>query len=140
MAKAKRGTEREEVRGIFVLGIIATLLSIAQVAPKLQLPFGVPFVDAMYWLIVYWGSYLVFAVIGISRDWIRQSVAEWSYEFSSITFVGGMGILVALVTLVVIGSVLPFQIGYVWSLLIAGIFAAAFIYAIRKPGWKKFTE
>jgi hypothetical protein len=133
------GAQTEELRGILVLGIIGTLLSIAQLAPKVEL-LGIPFVELTYWLIAYWGSYLFFAVIGISRDWINESVARVCYEIASMTFVSGIGFIVGLIPVFLINSVPALRIIGSAILLIPVAFGIGFLVWIRKPGWKQFSQ
>jgi hypothetical protein len=69
----ERGTEfqenegldlhREEVRGLFVLGIIGVLLAIRNVVP-----WNIP----IYYLLLYWGMYAFLMALGVSADIIEQ--------------------------------------------------------------------
>lgn len=98
---------KEELRAILVLGIIGTLFTAAQLSPRYVLPpsyMGFTLKWVTYVLLFYWGTYLFFAVIGISDDWVADVVTHACDSFARFLFLGGIGILSGMVFLVLIGS------------------------------------
>jgi hypothetical protein len=71
--------QREETRGIFVLGVIATLWAVIN-EPGLGLSSRLPLeaVAVLYIVMLYWGLYAFFMAIGMSSDIFNAELAQWA--------------------------------------------------------------
>jgi hypothetical protein len=81
--------DREELRGIFVLGVIATLLTSREFLDFLVL--GVPIRVILLGIILMWGAYAFFMVVGISGDWVNEPIVKVCYLMAYTLFVTGIG-------------------------------------------------
>jgi hypothetical protein len=89
----KLDKEREELRGLFVLGIIATLLTSREF---LDFPIlGVPTRTILLSLILSWGAYAFFMVIAISGDWVKEPIVKVCYFLAYNLFVTGISATIA---------------------------------------------
>ncbi len=80
---------REEVRGIFVIGLLVLLLTM-----KLD-PSYVAMSESyrpLNLLILYWGLYIGFVVVGVSSDYIDELVSRCSWELAGGFFFVGTGL------------------------------------------------
>jgi hypothetical protein len=80
---------REEVRGVFVIGLLALLLTM-----KLD-PSYVTMSESyrpLNLLILYWGLYIGFVVVGVSSDYIDELVSRSSWELAGGFFFIGIGL------------------------------------------------
>jgi hypothetical protein len=78
--------DREELRAIFALGVIATLLTIKG-ALTFQI-LGLPVSELATFLVYGWGIYVFFMGLGISSDWVGETYAKLSYLIAYGWFVG----------------------------------------------------
>jgi hypothetical protein len=87
----------EEVRGIFVLGIIATLLAVRYSSGiNANDAVGSIFVLAVNFLTVYWGAYIFLVSIAIPNELLDTRISYWSYVLAkSLFFVGVMTMPIA---------------------------------------------
>jgi hypothetical protein len=125
--------EREEVRGIFVLGIVATLLSMKDILTAWG--FAQTFVNTieaiLSWLVVPWGVYALFMALTVSGEgnppWINARIARFSHNAAEFLFLYGLSVFVAELISVAVFIV----ISYAWS-----VKAALSIDAFLFPwGW-----
>jgi hypothetical protein len=80
--------QREEVRAIFALGVIGTLLTIRDL---LSFPiFGVPIQNILAGLIFGWGTYVFLMALAVSSDWTGEGVAKLCYLLAYCTFVSAV--------------------------------------------------
>jgi len=117
----KIDADREEVRGIFVLGVIATILTARELLSYklLGLPIQFYLTDLLYG----WGAYTFLMVMGVSSDWLGERIAKacyvsawWVFVTSLIgsmclVFVGELGFYSAFFT------TFPYE---TWIILIVG--------------------
>ncbi len=79
MAKVEIDLKKEEVRGLFVIGIIASLLAARDsFSWTVQLPYGV-MIDSksiVNGFLLYWGLYAFFMVVALSDDVFNEKVAN----------------------------------------------------------------
>lgn len=90
---------QEEVRGLFVLGIIATLLTSREFLDFMVL--GYPIRTILIGLVVMWGAYAFSMVLAISSDWIGENAAKFAYMNAYVTFL--TGIIGTLTTILIVG-------------------------------------
>lgn len=78
---------REEVRGLFVLGLLAVLVVVRFQSEKLMVPIGESSFDLMPLMditIILLSLYAFFMVLGISDDVIGKTLAEWFRNISKL--------------------------------------------------------
>ena len=71
--------KREEIRGMFVIGVVATLWALLS-QPSLGLSAKLPLevVAILYIVMLYWGLYAFFMAIGMSSDILNADLAQWA--------------------------------------------------------------
>jgi len=71
--------KREEIRGMFVIGVVATLWALLS-QPSLGLSAKLPLevVAILYIVMLYWGLYAFFMAIGMSSDILNAELAQWA--------------------------------------------------------------
>jgi hypothetical protein len=95
--------KREEIRGMFVLGVLAILLALVS-QPSLGLLGKLPLevVAILYVVMLYWGLYVFFMAIGLSSDILTVGLAQWAawiahslFQFSVIASlaIGGIALI-----------------------------------------------
>jgi len=93
---------REEVRCLFVVGVLGTLLGILHYL-EIEIMPGLYLGDIAVGLMVFWLGYLFLMAIGISNDLIfKPEFCEWCRNQAKIWFAVGIGVtpnLAILVTL-----------------------------------------
>jgi hypothetical protein len=91
---------REEARGIFVLGVIASLLA-AKDSLGLALDLAhFTFSSFLVILILYWGAYTALMAVGISSDLFDEAFAARCETLARFMFVGGVWVLISAVLFV----------------------------------------
>jgi hypothetical protein len=82
---------REEIRGLFVLGIIATLLAVrGQIAYSIKFPFAtLDLAVILNWLILYWGIYAVLMAVAVSDDIYKKSIQAICAGLARVMFKSG---------------------------------------------------
>ena len=90
---------KEEVRGLFVLGIIAALL-----AARSFLDFKIDFEVVQFtiqsllsFMIVGWGAYAFLMALGVSQDWIGKPLAKMCYALAWLSFIMGIGVSLGMI-------------------------------------------
>jgi len=81
---------REELRGLFVLGVLASLLAGRENYKSVKIPFGTIEVDAIIFanlILLLWGMYAFFMALSISDDVLPDFIRPISEIFSSIALV-----------------------------------------------------
>jgi len=86
---------REEVRAIFVLGVIGSLLAIENALRGTKLSPNLSLHTLSYLLTGYWGLYVLLMAIGVSPDLIRVDVSTTCRHFANLYFVYGIGAIVS---------------------------------------------
>jgi hypothetical protein len=90
----------EEIRGMFVLGVLAILLALVS-QPSLGLLGKLPLevVAILYIVMLYWGLYAFFIAIGLSSDILNVGLSQWAawighslFQFSVIASIAIAGI------------------------------------------------
>lgn len=140
MGQTDGSLTKEEIRAIFVLGIIGTLFTAAQLSPNYVMPpayMHFTFKSITYLLLVYWGTYLFFAVVGISDDWIRERIARACRAFSKFLFLGGISIIIGMVFLAILGlseNQFGFKLDQATTIEVSATPAIFIALLIGKPG------
>lgn len=95
MAERSDKLLKEEVRGIFVLGVIGTLLALGRGLDVIVFS-NVSLATLTNCLVLYWGIYVVLMAIGVSDDIVKPSITELCNTLAKVYFVGGLAVLMAL--------------------------------------------
>ena len=134
--------QREEVRGILVLGVIASLLGV-----KDSLGLAVDFSHFTYSsvlviLILYWGTYVTMMAVGVSSDLFDERFAARCATLARFMFVGGVWTLVM--------AVLSVPLAYLFSIISPGDLAVPYAVSVssiitgavfqRIGGFKRFLR
>jgi len=72
-------TKNEEIRGLFVLGLLAVLTSVRVQYSKMSVTIGQSSFDVVVFFdltIVFWSLYAFFMVFGLSEDMLGKTIAE----------------------------------------------------------------
>lgn len=93
------GLHREEVRGLFVLGVIATLLAIRDSLNFRLVAWGFSGRDLTDVLIAFWGLYAFLMAIGVSGDLVRRGVARIAIVVARLMFSYGLGVFVMIIAM-----------------------------------------
>jgi hypothetical protein len=130
---------REEVRGIFVLGVIGTLLALGR-GLDVKVFLDISLADLTNGLVLFWGIYVVVMAVGVSDDVFKSSVAEFCRGFAKFYFLMGLATLMtvpvmdsayyslrALGILITWSNVIPFALA--WAALVF-----LFMWLLRKKG------
>jgi hypothetical protein len=88
--------EREEVRGIFALGVLGSLLGVWTALQHFQVSSHISLLTLALGLIIYWGLYVFLMAIGVSNDFINRSFADFCVRVAQAYFVVGISITVVL--------------------------------------------
>lgn len=95
---------REEVRGIFVIGVIATFLGLVQFGPDIVF-IATPRVGLHDFELVFsseWGLYVVFAAIAVSDDWVSPRLIPLCHGAAKMFFHLGVGLLLATFVIILV--------------------------------------
>ena len=124
--------ELEEVRGLFVLGVIAALLSVRGFTdfPLLQ---DLTFRAAINVLIVYWGLYVFFMALAVSHDWINQRVAKRCHYLAKQLFIAGICSTCGAVVVMVLSYLFPTFVSTTLGLVIVWGLA---VLLVLVAGWE----
>jgi hypothetical protein len=130
---------REEVRGVFVLGIIGTLLALGR-GLDVKVFFDVSLATLANGLVLYWGMYVVFMAIGVSDDIVKPRVSKFCNSLAKVYFVGGLAILMVIPIVVLAYYALPaLGVLITWpiaaALQVVGVLMAVLIWlGLRREG------
>jgi len=126
---------KEEIRGLFVLGLLAVLSAIRIQNSEMLVEIGRISVDIIPWIditILLWSLYAFFMVLGLSEDIIGKSIST-SFRGAAGVFLGlNYAILILLSLLVFVSGFLP-RIPYALFLLLILAFYLASV-KLRKRG------
>lgn len=123
---------REELRALFVLGIIGTLLGVRDVL-DINLGYGITFSFVATLLMIYWGIYVFLMAIGISDDLVRLRVANTCATAAAVCFILGICSMIGMVLFTVVSLVLVQFIDQSMTLIVASIVAVvSTIIAVTK--------
>jgi hypothetical protein len=100
MALTSRDLTREEVRGIFVLGIIGTLLVLMTSLGGIMFTQKSSLQVTVIGLLIYWSVYAFLMAIGVSDDIIDPRIAGFCKTAGSLFFVLGISVTIVFVPLV----------------------------------------
>jgi len=106
--KSSDDTRKEEIRGLFVLGLLAVLSSIRIQNNEMIVGIGQASFNIIPWIditIVLWSFYAFFMVLGLSEDLIGKSISS-SFREVSKTFLGLNYVLLVFL------SLLTFIVGF----------------------------
>ncbi|MGA8856340.1 MAG: hypothetical protein WB643_04135 [Candidatus Bathyarchaeia archaeon] len=134
---------REEVRGIFALGVLGTLLVSFQI-PDFQVVYGISFRATIIGLMLTWGTYTFFMALGLSADWIGDTPARVSRRLAKLLFLAGIGsvggMLAVLALAVLWWYLFPSFLStpLAWDILVSALYVVSFTVALllMASGWK----
>jgi uncharacterized membrane protein len=128
--------DRHEVRGIFVLGVIGTLLAIWQLpntvflkSPRVTLHVIIAI------LTVFWGLFIFFMAIAISTDWVAKPIVRVTTYIARMMFLLGIGLILAIFAMIGVTHWLGPNYGFVVAAITAGI--SGFVLSSTQPSKKK---
>lgn len=131
---------RHEVRGIFVLGVIGTLLTLWQLPNKLFIVSPRVTLHVIIALITgIWGLFVFFMAIAVSKDWICKRLVDVSYQIAKVLFQLGIGSLFALLLAIVV-SYSPLGVSYAIYVGLIAAFALGFLLHFTQPSQKPSKE
>lgn len=118
---------REEVRGIFVLGVIATLLTLREFGPNPVLLANPAFAlrDLELYFSGIWGLYIFFAAIAVSDDWIWPRLAKMCHVAAKTNFHVGIAVLLATFVMIAFSASGPNVA--IWAGIITALLSAIFL-------------
>jgi len=121
---------KEEIRGLFVLGLLAVLSAIRIQHTEMIVEIGQTSIDIIPWInitIVLWSLYAFFMVLGLSEDLIGESISS-SFRGTSKVFLGlNYALLIFFSLLVFVSGFFP-RLPYVLVLLFA---LACYVASVR---------
>jgi hypothetical protein len=132
----EQNDRREEIRGIFVLGLLAALVTVRIQNAKIMVTIGQVTLDAVLFLdatIVLWSFYAFFMVLGLSEDIVGESMAA-GFRQSARTFLTLYFIMMAIFALIFGFYAYPTRLIYALGLL--GILGAYVVWE-RLKSFKK---
>jgi hypothetical protein len=96
--------QREEVRGLFVIGIIASLLAVRDVLRlKVALPFGITLdASVLNILLFFWALYAFLMAIAVSDDIFAERIRAECFDLSRFSFLMGIFLVLWLLMLAVL--------------------------------------
>lgn len=120
--------KKEEIRGLFVLGLLAVLASIRVQSEKMMVTVGQLTFDMMPLLnitIILWSFYAMFMVFGLSEDMLGKSASnmfrETAKAFLYFNFLA-LGFLSLMLGLLAFPSRLPWALGLMSLLVLYAVF------------------
>ena len=131
---------REEVRGIFVLGVIGSLLALGR-GLDVKVFFDTSLGDLTSGLVAFWAIYVVLMAMGVSDDIVRPSISEICKKAAKLYFLVGLAVLMTVpISIVAYGFLhdhgvlftLPNAIMYLIAILVVVILFTFGLY--RKGG------
>ena len=93
--------KKTELRGVFVLGIIGSLLALGRFA-DVKILFGMSLAELTNGLILFWGIYVALMAVGVSDDIVRPTIAKYCTILANFYFLGGLALLITI----------PFLVGF----------------------------
>jgi len=138
----KEELHREEVRGIFVLGVIASLLAAKDIL-GLALDFArFTYSSFLVILILYWGGYTVLMAVGVSSDLFDEAFAARCETLARFMFVSGVWVMICSVLFVplvyLLRTFLPVNDAVYYSTFTSGV-VTLFLFA-RARGFKRLRR
>jgi hypothetical protein len=85
---SERELRREEVRGIFAIGMIAVLFSVNQRFGSIRVD-GVPVEFLTFLLLFFWSLYVLLMAVGVSGDIFGAELADFCRDFGHFMFMAG---------------------------------------------------
>jgi hypothetical protein len=124
--------ERHEVRGIFVLGVIGTLLGLWQLpntvfvrVPRITLHL------IIFALTVYWGLFVFFMALAVSDDWVWKRIVDASYSIAKFLFRAGIGFLLAIFVMIIVQRTLGAYAAFLAFTITALVLG--FLFKLKEP-------
>lgn len=130
----KGDLRREELRGIFAIGVIAAIFTADQLYGKVEI-FGATIEQLTGYLLFFWFLYILFMAVGVSDDIFGSKTSELSRTLGRLFFMAGAGgSVVILITAPLFyfrdhGMTLQFQIGL---LLMAALMVYLTVRLVRE--------
>jgi hypothetical protein len=99
----KEQLHREEVRGLFALGVIATILAYRHEFVAIISP-GSPLGGLIVWVVaINWGLYAFLMTVGLSDDVFKPSISRNCFTLAKFAFWGGVADVAAATIIVIVG-------------------------------------
>jgi len=83
-------SRREELRGLFIFGVLASLLAGREYYTAVKIPFGTVEIDAVFFadlILLLWGTYAFFMALSISDDVLPNFLRPLSKIFATVASV-----------------------------------------------------
>jgi hypothetical protein len=131
---------KEEIRGIFVLGLLAVLVTVRIQNAKIMVTIGQTTFDAIPLLditVLLWSFYAFFMVLGLSEDIFGETMAS-SFRQTAKTFLTFYFIMMAFLALIFGFYAYPTRLPYALGLL--GILGAYVVWEKLKEFKKKMAS
>jgi hypothetical protein len=134
--------KKEEIRGLFVLGLLAVLASIRAQSDKIMVTFGelsfdvIPMLDMT---IVLWSFYAVFMVFGLSEDMLGKSASK-VFRDTAKTFLTFNFLVLSFMALMLGFLAYPSRLPWALALIILLILYAVFEEAREITKHKKLSS
>lgn len=132
-----KGTKKEEIRGLFVLGLLAVLASVRVQYSTMMVNIGQSSFDIIVFFdltIVLWSFYAFFMIFGLSEDMIGKTMAsvciDTAKAFLTVNFL-------ALFTLGFLFTYSAYQTRFLWALGLVGFFGLLFFIVKFKKRKKR---
>jgi len=137
MTKQLKITKNEEVRGLFVLGLLAVLTSVRIQFSKMDVTIGQSSFNVIVFFdltIVFWSFYAFFMVFGLSEDMLGKSIAEVCRSAAT-AFLQFNFVALSLLGLIIAYYAYPTRLPYALTLL--GFFAVLALFRRLRRREKK---
>jgi hypothetical protein len=85
----------EELRAIFVLGVIGSLLTVEHILGAAQITSNISFRTVTLYLIIYWGLYVFLMAIGVSDDIVNPRITHACVKYAIVFFILGIAATLA---------------------------------------------
>jgi hypothetical protein len=130
-------TKKEEIRGLFVLGLLAVLTSVRVQYSKMNVTIGQSSFDVIVFFdltIIFWSFYAFFMVFGLSEDMLGKSIAEVCRSAAT-AFLQFNFVALSLLGLIIAYYAYPTRLPYV--LILLGLFALLALFRKLRMREKK---
>jgi len=142
MSSSSDVSRKEEIRGLFVLGLLAVLASIRLQNKEMIVTLGlisfdiIPLLDTT---ITLWSIYALFMVLGLSEDVIGKTLSKAFLHFSKL-FLGLNFLLLSFFSILFYSLAFPTRFFWILVLFSLMILSCVLYYGLKKRGKVNFTE
>lgn len=98
--------------------------------PDFPLSIVVSFYTVVNVLIIYWGLYVFFMALGVSDDWIDQSITKRCYTLAKCLFIAGIGTMCGVAAIVIVSYLFPTFVSTTLGLVVLWALACCLAIAV----------